>query len=59
VISPGWAQVGDFLGPSIRTFYERWPEERLLELWSDAGIGRIRSRSLSLGGGLVTWGQRE
>jgi demethylmenaquinone methyltransferase/2-methoxy-6-polyprenyl-1,4-benzoquinol methylase len=58
VISPGWARVGDFLGPSIRRFYERWPEERLLELWRSAGIADVRSRRLSLGGGIVTWGRR-
>jgi len=59
LISPGWAQVGGFLGPNIRDFYDRWPEERLLELWVDAGIEQVRSRSLSLGGGIVTWGERE
>jgi demethylmenaquinone methyltransferase/2-methoxy-6-polyprenyl-1,4-benzoquinol methylase len=58
VISPGWAQVGGFLGPSIREFYERYPEERLLELWADAGITGVRSRRLGLGGGIVTWGSR-
>jgi demethylmenaquinone methyltransferase / 2-methoxy-6-polyprenyl-1,4-benzoquinol methylase len=58
VISPGWAGVGDFLGPSIRSFYARWPEERLLELWHEAGITAVRSRRLSLGGGIVTWGRR-
>jgi len=57
-ISRGWARVGDFLGPSIREFYERWPEERLLELWREAGIEDVRSRRLSLGGGIVTWGRR-
>ena len=58
VISPGWAGVGDFLGPSIRSFYASWPEQRLLELWHEAGIAGIRSRRLSLGGGIVTWGRR-
>ena len=58
VTSPGWAQVGDFLGPNIREFYERYPEERLLELWWDAGVRDVRSRRLSLGGGIVTWGRR-
>jgi len=57
-ISKGWAEVGDFLGPSIRDFYARWPEERLLESWRNAGIGDVRSRRLSLGGGIVTWGRR-
>ena len=58
VISRGWAQVGDFLGPSIRGFYARWPEERLLESWRSAGIVDVQSRRLSLGGGIVTWGRR-
>src|SRR5205085_1161549 len=54
----GRAEGGDFLGPSIRAFYARYPEERLLELWYDAGIRDVRSRRLSLGGGIVTWGRR-
>jgi demethylmenaquinone methyltransferase/2-methoxy-6-polyprenyl-1,4-benzoquinol methylase len=58
VISPGWAQVGGFLGPSIRNFYERWPEQRLLEVWDAAGIADARSQRLSFGGGIVTWGRR-
>jgi demethylmenaquinone methyltransferase / 2-methoxy-6-polyprenyl-1,4-benzoquinol methylase len=57
-ISKGWADVGDFLGPSIRDFYARWPEERLLEAWHHAGIADVQSRRLSLGGGIVTWGRR-
>lgn len=57
-ISRGWGRVGGFLGPSIREFYERWPEQRLLELWRDAGIEDVRARRLSLGGGIVTWGRR-
>ena len=58
VLARGWAEVGDFLGPSIRGFYERYPEPRLLELWWDAGIRDLRARRLSLGGGIVTWGRR-
>jgi demethylmenaquinone methyltransferase / 2-methoxy-6-polyprenyl-1,4-benzoquinol methylase len=58
VLKNGWAEVGDFLGPSIRGFYERHPEQQLLELWDDAGIAGTRSRRLSLGGGIVTWGRR-
>ena len=57
-ISPGWAGVGDFLGPSIRDFYRQWPEDRLLELWHAAGVADVSSRRLSLGGGIVTWGRR-
>jgi demethylmenaquinone methyltransferase/2-methoxy-6-polyprenyl-1,4-benzoquinol methylase len=58
LISPGWAQVGNFLGPNIREFYERYPEERLLDLWAAAGITDVQSSRLSLGGGIVTWGHR-
>ena len=58
VLSPAWAEVGTFLGPSIRGFYTRYPESLLHELWWDAGIREIRSRRLSLGGGIVTWGRR-
>jgi demethylmenaquinone methyltransferase/2-methoxy-6-polyprenyl-1,4-benzoquinol methylase len=59
MISRGWYDVGRFLGPSIRQFYERWPLERQLELWQQAGIGDVRARRMSLGGGVVIWGRRE
>jgi demethylmenaquinone methyltransferase/2-methoxy-6-polyprenyl-1,4-benzoquinol methylase len=58
LISPGWREVGTFLGPSIRDFWRRWPLERLLEAWRDAGIEEVRARPLSLGGGIVVWGRR-
>ena len=57
-ISPGWHEVGRFLGPSIRAFYERLPLERQLDLWREAGLTEVRHRSLSLGGGVVVWGRR-
>ena len=56
VISRAWYDVGRFLGPSIREFYERWPLERQLELWRQAGIGDAQARRMSLGGGVVIWG---
>lgn len=55
LVSPGWRRVGSFLGPSIRDFHRR---HDLPELWRSAGIGEVRSRRLSLGGGLVMWGRR-
>jgi demethylmenaquinone methyltransferase/2-methoxy-6-polyprenyl-1,4-benzoquinol methylase len=58
VVSPGWGSVGRFLGPSIRDFWRRWPEPRLLDAWVEAGLGDVRSRRLSLGGGIVVWGRR-
>jgi demethylmenaquinone methyltransferase / 2-methoxy-6-polyprenyl-1,4-benzoquinol methylase len=57
-ISSGWGEVGRFLGPSIRSFREEHPPERLLELWREAGIDHVRMRRLTLGGGVVTWGRR-
>jgi demethylmenaquinone methyltransferase/2-methoxy-6-polyprenyl-1,4-benzoquinol methylase len=58
LLSPGWHEVGRFLGPSIRGYYDRYPLERVLELWDEAGIGNVRARLLSLGGGVVIWGTR-
>jgi demethylmenaquinone methyltransferase/2-methoxy-6-polyprenyl-1,4-benzoquinol methylase len=59
VVSPAWREVGSFLGPSIRTFYERYPVARILELWRDAGLRDVHARRLSVGGGLVVWGTRQ
>ena len=53
LISPGWREVGSFLGPSIRDFHRR---HDVLELWLAAGIENVQMRRLSLGGGLVLWG---
>jgi demethylmenaquinone methyltransferase / 2-methoxy-6-polyprenyl-1,4-benzoquinol methylase len=58
LVSPGWHAVGRFLGPSIRGFYAAWPEDRLVDAWRAAGIRDVRTRRLSLGGGIVTWGRR-
>jgi demethylmenaquinone methyltransferase / 2-methoxy-6-polyprenyl-1,4-benzoquinol methylase len=54
LISPGWRQVGSFLGPSIRDFHSR---HDLRELWAGAGIKEIQRKRLSLGGGVVMWGR--
>ena len=58
IASKGWYDVGRFLGPSIRGFYERWPLERQLELWREAGITDVQARRMSVGGGVVIWGTR-
>lgn len=57
-VSPGWAEVGDFLGPSIRDFWRRFPPERLRGIWEGAGIEGVQARLQSLGGGVVMWGAR-
>jgi demethylmenaquinone methyltransferase / 2-methoxy-6-polyprenyl-1,4-benzoquinol methylase len=59
LLSPGWHEVGTFLGPSIRDFHARYPEPGLVGIWREAGIADVRSRRLSLGGGLVLWGLRD
>lgn len=57
-VSPGWAEVGGFLGPSIRDFWRRFPPDRLRGIWEGAGIEGVQARLLSLGGGVVMWGTR-
>ena len=59
IVSPGWLEVGHFLGGSIREFWRRYPLDRQLELWRAAGIEDVRYRRLSLGGGIVLWGRRK
>ena len=58
LLSPAWRRVGSFLGPSIRGFYRRWPEERLLQLWRESGFPDAQAKRLSLGGAIVTWGTK-
>jgi demethylmenaquinone methyltransferase/2-methoxy-6-polyprenyl-1,4-benzoquinol methylase len=58
VISPGWHEVGTFLGPSIRELHARHPISEQVALWRAAGIEDVRVRRLSLGGGYVVWGRR-
>ena len=55
LISPGWHEVGSFLGPSIRGF---WAEHDIAALFRAAGLENVQSRRLSLGGGVVVWGKR-
>ena len=57
-ISPGWHEVGRFLGESIREFDGRWPLQRLLVALREAGFEEVRARRLSLGACTVVWGRR-
>jgi demethylmenaquinone methyltransferase/2-methoxy-6-polyprenyl-1,4-benzoquinol methylase len=58
LFSRDWQRVGAFLGPNIRDFDSRWPENRLLSAWRDAGFSNVRSRRLTLGGAVAIWGTR-
>jgi demethylmenaquinone methyltransferase / 2-methoxy-6-polyprenyl-1,4-benzoquinol methylase len=55
LISPGWHEVGRFLGPSIRGF---WAHHDIARLFREAGLVDVQARRLSLGGGIVVWGRR-
>ncbi len=57
-ISPGWHEVGRFLGGSIREFDRRWPVPRLLTALREAGFGDVQAQRLSLGGCTVLSGRR-
>ena len=59
LLSPAWRRVGSFLGPSIRGFYRRWPEERLLQIWRESGFLDTQAKRLSLGGAIVIWGTKQ
>ncbi|HEY1834262.1 MAG TPA: class I SAM-dependent methyltransferase [Solirubrobacteraceae bacterium] len=53
IASREWADVGRFLGPSIRGFYERHPLDRLVRDWEAAGMEHVTVKRMSLGGGVV------
>jgi demethylmenaquinone methyltransferase/2-methoxy-6-polyprenyl-1,4-benzoquinol methylase len=58
LVSRDWYEVGRFLGPSIESFWRRYPLHTQLQMWRDAGIDPVRWRHMSLGGGIVVWGLR-
>jgi demethylmenaquinone methyltransferase/2-methoxy-6-polyprenyl-1,4-benzoquinol methylase len=53
-----WAEVGRFLGRSIRGFYARHPIERIIGYWQQAGLEDVAVRPMSLGGGVVMSARR-
>ena len=58
VVSPGWREVGTFLGRSIAAFARDYPPERLEWIWRRAGLTGVRTKTMSLGGGVITWGRK-
>jgi demethylmenaquinone methyltransferase/2-methoxy-6-polyprenyl-1,4-benzoquinol methylase len=54
----GWLQVGRFLGPSISEHYRRFPVNQQMDEWAGAGIQSVECAEMSLGGGLVMWGDK-
>ncbi len=53
-----WWRVGRFLGPSISGHYRRYPVAWTVAAWERAGFTNVGVRAMSLGGGLIMWGQR-
>ena len=53
-----WYRVGRFLGPNISAHYRRYPVSWTVQAWQKAGFTDVSARVMSLGGGLVMWGQR-
>ncbi len=48
-----WAEVGRFLGPSIRGYYARHSLPSIVSYWRAAGLVDVSVRRMSLGGGVV------
>jgi demethylmenaquinone methyltransferase/2-methoxy-6-polyprenyl-1,4-benzoquinol methylase len=57
-VSPGWAEVGRYLRPSILAFDRRYGPLELRRLCTEAGGAGVQARRLSLGGCVVVWGSR-
>lgn len=53
LFSRKWRDVNAFLGPSIERFYRAHPQSDVERYWRDAGLTSVRSRHMSLGGGIV------
>jgi demethylmenaquinone methyltransferase/2-methoxy-6-polyprenyl-1,4-benzoquinol methylase len=52
-VSAKWSAVGSFLGPSIEGFYASQPVAEIERYWRDAGLDGVKTRRMSLGGGVV------
>jgi len=59
VISPAWRYTGRFLGPSISGFYARYPLPEQVRWWQAAGLRHVRTRTMSLGTGIVIWAVKD
>ncbi len=56
VVSREWYRAGRFVGPSICRFWRAYPLRQQLRMWQEAGIERVRYRTISLGGAIVMHG---
>lgn len=58
VVSPAWYRTGRFLGPDIAAFVGRFPLPVQVRWWQEAQIRRVRTRLMSNGAAVVTWGSK-
>ncbi len=58
LFSRKWREVNAFLGPSIERFYRAHPQREVERYWREAGLADVRSRRMSLGGGVVMSGTK-
>jgi demethylmenaquinone methyltransferase/2-methoxy-6-polyprenyl-1,4-benzoquinol methylase len=58
-VSNAWYRTGRFLGPNISDFYRLYPLPVQVRMWQEAGMRRIRTKRLSMGVAIVTWGIKE
>jgi demethylmenaquinone methyltransferase/2-methoxy-6-polyprenyl-1,4-benzoquinol methylase len=58
VVSPWWRYTGSFLGRSVSRFYDEYPPEEQGAMWRGAGLRTVRFRTMTLGGGIVIWGEK-
>ncbi len=55
-VSSEWFRTARFLGPSVTEFYRRFPLPAQVRMWQEAGIRHVRTRRLTMGAAVVTWG---
>lgn len=54
--SQAWFRTGRFLGRSISDFYGRYPVPVQVRWWQEAGVRRVRTKLMSMGAAVITWG---
>jgi demethylmenaquinone methyltransferase/2-methoxy-6-polyprenyl-1,4-benzoquinol methylase len=59
LVSSPWYKVGRFLGPSISSFYRRYPLAEQLQMWRRAGVTDVRAKVMTFGSAVVIWGTKE
>ena len=55
-VSPAWFKTGRFLGGNVAEWERRFPLPVQVRWWQEAGMRHVRTRVMSLGAAVVTWG---